>query len=543
MTRAKPARADGAKGTVACGHEETAAAASEILAEGGNAFDAALAAMCAACVVEPVFCSLGGGGFLLASPAGGEALTYDFFVETPCRRRAASEIDFYPILADFGTAKQEFHIGLGAIATPGVIKGLFEVHADLGSLPTTRLVEPAVRLAREGWRLRPIDHFVFRVVGPILIAREDSRGAYTRPDGDLLHEGDVMRQPDLAGCLEALAREGADLFYAGELGQAMIAACRDGGGHLTPEDLARYRVERRQPLARDYRGARILTNPPPSSGGILIAFALEMLGQGAPAPLGFGSSDHLAFLTQVMALTNRARIESRLHEALDEAAEVGEVEGASAAARLFDPALLRRYAEQVRGHPACTRGTTHISVIDAQDNLAALSLSNGEGCGHVLPGSGIMPNNMLGEEDLNVAGFNAWREGTRMASMMAPTLAFFADGGVAALGSGGSNRIRTAILQVLSNLIDFAQPAAEAVAAPRIHFENGLLNIEGGYPEGSNHAVAALVGEVCDQIMVWPEHNLFFGGVHAATRDADGAFAAGGDPRRGGATAITCAIT
>jgi gamma-glutamyltranspeptidase/glutathione hydrolase len=439
MTRATAARANSAKGAVACGHEETAAAASEILAEGGNAFDAALAAMCAAVVVEPVFCSLGGGGFLLASPAESEALTYDFFVETPRRRRPASEIDFYPILADFGTAKQEFHIGLGAIAAPGAIKGLFEVHADLGSLPMTRLVEPAVRLAREGWRLRPIDHFVFRVVGPILIAREDSRGVYTRSDGDLLHKGDVMCQTDLAGCLEALAREGADLFYAGEMGQALISACEGGGGHLTGEDLARYRVERRQPLVRDYRGARILTNPPPSSGGILIAFALEMLGQGELEPLGFGTSEHLAFLTQVMALTNRARIESRLHEALDEADE------ASAAARLFDPALLRSYAEQVRGHPACSRGTTHISVIDAQGNLAALSLSNGAGCGFVLPGSGIMLNNMLGEQDLNVAGFNAWREGTRMASMMAPTLAFFADGGVAALGSGGRASIsRTA---------------------------------------------------------------------------------------------------
>jgi gamma-glutamyltranspeptidase/glutathione hydrolase len=125
-----------------------------------------------------------------------------------------------------------------------------------------------------------------------------------------------------------------------------------------------------------------------------------------------------------------------------------------------------------------------------------------------------------------------------MSSMMAPTLAYLADGGVAALGSGGSNRIRTAILQVLSNLIDFGRPAAEAVTAPRVHFENALLSIEGGYPDDTNQGVAALLGDLCDQIMVWPEHNLFFGGVHTATRDAGGRFAAGGDPRRGGATAI-----
>lgn len=534
MTRAKVERATGAKsskGAVACGHEETAAAAAEILAEGGNAFDAALAAMCAAFVVEPVFCSLGGGGFLMAGPAAGEALAYDFFVETP-RRRGAGDIDFYPILADFGTATQEFHIGLGAIATPGAVKGLFAAHADLATLPMTRLVEPAVRLARDGWRLRPIDHYVFRVVGPILIAREDSRGAYTHPDGHLLHRGDVMRQPDLAASLEALAREGAELFYAGEMGRALVDACRAGGGQLTADDLAAYRVERRRPLARDYRGARILTNPPPSSGGILIAFALEMLCRSEPAALGFGSAQHLALLTQVMALTNRARLECRLHEAVDEREEQ------SAAARLFDPALVRRYADEVAGRPAFGRGTTHISVIDGDGNLAALSLSNGEGCGYVLPGTGIMLNNMLGEEDLNVAGFDAWRGGTRMSSMMAPTLAFLADGGVAALGSGGSNRIRTAILQVLSNLIDFDRPAAEAVTAPRIHFENGLLSIEGGHADGSDRSAAALLGDLCERVMVWPEHNLFFGGVHTVTRDAEGGFAAGGDPRRGGAVAI-----
>ncbi len=520
-----------AKGAVACGHEATAAAACEILDEGGSAFDAALAAMCAASVAEPVFHSLGGGGFLLASPADGEPVTYDFFVETPLKRRPASEIDFYPILADFGTAKQEFHIGLGAVATPGAVKGLFAIHRDLGRLPMARLVEPAVRLAREGWRVRPMDHFVFRVIGPILVAREDSRGTYTRPDGELLRTGDLMRQPELADSLEALASEGDELFYRGELGKRLVAACADLGGQITADDLARYKVERRPPLARDYHGARILTNPPPSCGGILIAFALEMLQQVRLGRLDFGSPEHLALLTRVMALTNRARVESRLHEALDER------EDESAAARLFDPALIEAYRKEVEGAPPATRGTTHISVIDAAGNTAALSLSNGEGCGYVLPGSGIMLNNMLGEEDLNATGFHAWHEGTRMASMMAPTLAFLEGGGIAALGSGGSNRIRTAILQVLSNLIDFARPVDEAVTAPRLHFENGLLNMERGFGEASEAGLRPLLGELCREFRHWPENNLFFGGVHAVTRDADGRFAAAGDPRRSGVTA------
>ncbi len=443
-----------------------------------------------------------------------------------------AEIDFFPNPGDCGTATQEFHIGLGSMATPGAVKGLFAIHADLARLPMTRLVEPAVRLARDGVRLRAIDHFIFRVVGPILTARADSRAVYVRPDGELLRKGERLRQADLASSLEALAKEGEALFYEGEMSRALVAASRTGGGQLTGDDLAHYRVERRRPLERRYRGARILTNPPPSSGGILVAFALELLGRAEVAGLGFGSDAYLALLTRVMALTNQASVESRLHEALSETEE------ADAAARLLDPGLLAAYEAQVRGRPACRRGTTHISIMDAEGSLAAMSLSNGEGCGFVLPGTGIMLNNMLGEEDLSPRGFHVWPEGSRMASMMAPTLTYLGDGRVAALGSGGSNRIRTAILQVLVNLIDFAMPAAEAVAAPRLHFENGLLNIESGFHGDVAEAVRRLAPGLCDGFMAWPENNLFFGGVHTAARKADGAPEVGGDPRRGGAALI-----
>ena len=198
-----------AKGAIACGHPATAAAAREILEDGGNAFDAALAALCAACVAEPVLCSLGGGGYLLARRANGEAVLYDFFVETPLKHRPAGEVDFYPILADFGTATQEFHIGLGAIATPGAVRGLFDAHTDLGSLPMTRLVAPAARIAREGVPLRPVDSYLFQVVGPILAARPEGRALFTQSDGALVACPDVLRQPELADTLEALAREGA----------------------------------------------------------------------------------------------------------------------------------------------------------------------------------------------------------------------------------------------------------------------------------------------------------------------------------------------
>ncbi|HEY5791293.1 MAG TPA: gamma-glutamyltransferase, partial [Gammaproteobacteria bacterium] len=268
-----------ARGIVAAGHPHTAAAAGEILAAGGNAFDAVVAAHFAACVAEPVLASLGGGGFLLARTAAGTELLYDFFTHTPLRRRPRRELDFHPILADFGTATQEFHVGMGAIACPGTVKGLFRIQRELGRLPMRRLVEPAVALARGGVRVNALQGYIFDIVGAIY--REDpavcALYAPASTSARLARRGERIRQPLLADTLETLAREGEALFYRGELGRRLVADCRERGGHLTLDDLARYRVMRRRPLELLYRGARVLTNPAPSAGGMLIAFALRLL--------------------------------------------------------------------------------------------------------------------------------------------------------------------------------------------------------------------------------------------------------------------------
>lgn len=512
----------GAKGAVACGHLETAAAAVEILEDGGSAFDAVLAAMAAACVTEPVLASLAGGGFLLAQPVEGAARLYDFFVDTPRRPAAIDALDFFPVHADFGTTTQEFHIGHGAIATPGAVKGFFVIQEELARLPVKRLLEPAIRLARDGWRVRAIDNYLFGVVSPIITHSPESRALFTLSDGELLPEGTLFRQEALANSLEALAAEGEALFYRGEMAQCLQKLCAEAGGHLTAEDLANYEVIRRQPLARKYRGAEILTNPPPSAGGVLIAFALELLEHCPPGSLS--SPEILANLARVMAITNRARHEARLHEAANPEMEE------EALQRLFDPTLMRAYREEVLTRPTSFRGTTHISVVDAVGNLCAMTLSNGEGCGSFLPGSGIVLNNMLGEEDLNASGFHSWPQGCRLASMMSPSIARLADGSGVALGSGGSNRIRSAVLQVLLRLADEGLTVADAVEAPRIHVEKSVANYETGFPEGCATLLAQAVGDT----FAWPERNLFFGGVHTVMRDSAGGLQAAGDPRRGG---------
>lgn len=511
------------KGAVAAGHPATAAAAREIIEDGGSAFDGALAAMCAASVAEPVLASLGGGGFFLAAGPETPAVLYDFFVETPLRRRPVEEIEFFAIEADFGPATQEFHIGLGAMATPGFPRGLFEIHRQLGRLPIARILRPAIDLARDGIVLRANEAFIFQVVAPIFTASEAARALYGSGEG-LLTEGETLRQPELAATLEALAEAGDRLFYEGEIAAALTRFCREAGGQITEADLDGYAAVRRRPLTRAYRGARILTNPPPSSGGLLIAFALDLLSGLEMAPEGFDAPETLANLARVMVLTDEARLESRLHEAM------GEAEEDAAARRLFDPELMARYRAQIESRPRARRGTTHISVVDAAGNLAAVSLSNGEGCGRLLPGTGIMLNNMLGEQDLNPRGFHAWPEGVRLASMMAPSLACLEDGRIAALGSGGSNRIRTAVLQVLLGLIDFGHPASCAVEAPRLHVEGGQADLEPGFPDA---AVAAARREVA-RLAAWPARNLFFGGVHVAARNRDGKLEAAGDPRRSG---------
>jgi gamma-glutamyltranspeptidase/glutathione hydrolase len=521
------------RGAVACGHPATAAAAEAMLAEGGNAFDAVLAACCAACVAEPVLASLGGGGFLLAQPANAGPLLYDFFVQTPKRRLDSTQLDFHPILADFGTATQEFHIGVGAIAVPGAVKGLCAVHEDLASLPMARIVAPAVRLAREGVELRPIDGYLFQVVAPILQASEACRRLFLCDDGAMIGPGARLRQPALADSLEALADEGARLFYEGDMAARLVRLCRESGGLIGAEDLAAYQVIRRQPFVCDYRGHRVVTNPPPSCGGMLIAFALALLAETSPMRLGQGSLEGLLQLARVMALTNKARLEARLEDGAE-----------AAAGRLFDAGLLARYRKEVCGQGRFTRGTTHISVVDGAGNLAALSLSNGEGCGSHLPGSGIMLNNMLGEEDLNHGGFHRWPQDSRLSSMMAPTLAIGAGGARFAIGSGGSNRIRTAVLQVLVNLLDHDMPMAAATEAPRLHVEGDVANLEGLEVAGGLPAeLRGLLAQQGYRTIAWPLHNLFFGGVHGVALGADGKLSAAGDPRRGGAALIVASGT
>jgi gamma-glutamyltranspeptidase/glutathione hydrolase len=415
---------------------------------------------------------------------------------------------------------------VGSIAVPGIVAGIFEAHRELGRMPLREIMTPAIELARNGVLVDDFHHYIIRILRPIMQATPASFALYESPanPGRLIRAGELLRNPQAADSLAALIAEGEELFYRGEWAQALARDCREQGGQVTLEDLASYRVERREPVVFRYRGTRCAINPPPSPGGCLIAFALVVISDWDSSQESWGSPGHALNLLRGMRAASVAR--HRYH--LESGLEREKME------QLLGEETVREWQRGLQLNALFSRGTTHISVADRAGNIASLTASNGEGCAYVLPGSGIMLNNMLGEEDLNFGGFHRWTENARLASMMSPAVAELADGTRIALGTGGSNRIRSAITQVLINLLDFGMSLEQAVTAPRMHLEGDMLSIEEGFPEDTN---AALIS-ASPRHHMWPDKNLFFGGVHAVSIQHGGIFDGAGDPRRGGAVAF-----
>jgi gamma-glutamyltranspeptidase/glutathione hydrolase len=491
---------------VAAGHESVCDAAAGVLEAGGNAFDATVAAGFAAAVAEPALTSLGGGGFLLARSAEGRTTLFDFFVDTPGRGvdPEALEPHFIPVTVRFPGSDQIFNVGLGSVGVPGNLLGLLESHERLGRLPLSEVVAPAATLAREGIELNGHQAYFLELLRPIMTLTERGR-RLIEPEGRYPREGDRYTNPDLASFLEELPRGGARDLYHGALAREIAKEMGGGGGLLGERDLAAYRVIERAPLPVDYRGHRLLTNPAPGFGGRLLALSLRLR---ADLPLSEpGSGAALCALVGLQQEVDRLRAGGWLSlEDLPEAER-----------------------EDARGRLRSSGGTTHVSVCDAEGNAASMTTSNGEGSGYVVPGTGIMLNNMLGEDDLHPDGFHASPPGERVSSMMSPSLVLRGGETRLAFGSGGSKRIRTAMVQVFSAVVDHDLDVVRAVEAPRLHWDGECVQVEPGFSAAALEALRARF-----PVNVWPERNVYFGGVQAVAGDGQGA----GDPRRGGVCRI-----
>jgi gamma-glutamyltranspeptidase/glutathione hydrolase len=485
-------------GVIAAGHPLTAQAGADVLREGGNAVDAAVAAILASTVCEPLLTGLGAGGYMLVVEPGREPVLLDFFVEASGRGSdPTAREELIPITVSFGDAIQVFNIGAASVGTYGMPAGLHAAATRFGRMPMAELVAPAVRLARRGVEINPQQGYVLEILVDIVTSTPECAALFA-PQGSLLRIGDTLRLTELADALERLAADGPAPFYTGDIAAAAVRWVGERGGMLTSEDLAAYRVIDRAPVRVHYRGRDVATNPPPSAGGILIARALSWLDEQPERPT----------VERIVEVMQRAQ-EMRTPEFL---------------AGLDDEEFVNRFLS--RGPLG---STTHIAAIDEDGWACSVTCSNGSCSGVVVPGTGLHLNNMLGEQDLNPLGFHHHPPGRRLPSMMAPT-AVLRDGvAELVLGSAGSNRIRSAILQTIVRVIDDQMRAPEAIRAPRVHFEDGVVYSEPGVDLGALAASGQPLARFRDL-------NLFFGGVQAVERDQQGAFWGGGDPRRGGAS-------
>jgi gamma-glutamyltranspeptidase/glutathione hydrolase len=484
------------RGVVAAGHPLTARAGADVLHAGGNAVDAALASLMTSFMAEPLLTGLGAGGYMLVAPPGGEPVLLDFMVAAPCHGDRAP-LD--AVVIDFGDAVQVFHIGASSCGVYGVPAGIAEAAARFGSMPLTELAAPATALARGGIEVNRHQAQLWDLLAPIAMATPDSRARYG-VDGRVPVEGDVVRDPELADGIERLASDGAAPFYTGDIGAAVAEWVAGRGGTLSHADLADYATVPREPVRVRYHGREVLTNPPPSAGGLLIAYALALLERG---PRDSGPPTP-AEIVDAMEAAQAERTPAFLEE-------------------LGTPGFMKTFLASRLG------STTHVSVLDSDGWACAVTTTNGEGSGIVVPGTGIHVNNMMGEEDLSPAGWFTHPPGRRLPSMMAPTVVLDEGSPELVLGSAGSNRIRSAILQVIVNAIDHGMEAQAAVDAPRLHLEDGLVYAEPG--------IDGPALEAAGRKLAWfREPNLFFGGCQAVERHHETrAFSGGGDPRRGGA--------
>ncbi len=419
---------------------------------------------------------------------------------------------------------QRFLIGTASCAVPGTVAGLAAAHRTYGTRPWAELVAPAIELAASAIELTRAQALLHALLDSILRYTPEGRRVYSARGGARLVAGDRLVLPDLARTLETLAAGGREAFYAGPIGAAIVEHLREAGGEITAADLAGYRVVRRRPVAASFGRFELRSNPPPSSGGVLIGYGLRLLDR-LGAPESPGTAGGIARLVEVMREQTRARGAGFVRDLY---------RGGLAARLLSDESVaggVRRIRDGLRGLPerASPGGTTHISAIDAAGNAASLSASTGAGSGVIVPGTGIQLNNMLGEYDL-VPGGRSPRPGIRLTSMMSPSILLDHGEPMLVLGSAGSVRLRGAVLQVVLNVAAHGLPVDEAITAPRVHVDEPHVHCEGGTDP---RVIDELKADGFD-VVRWRRRNLFFGGVAAVERRGDGTLAAAGDPRRGG---------
>jgi gamma-glutamyltranspeptidase/glutathione hydrolase len=416
---------------VAAGHPATVDAGIEILEAGGSAADAAVAAVLASCVAETVMTGLLGGGHAIHYDGqNGRVRNLDCFVAVPGLGAEPREPELVHLDVPFGAELVHYAVGPASCAVPGLPAGLEALWREHGRLPWARLVDPAVRLARNGVAFPPAHAACLAMLAPVMTMNEGAR--IYAPHGELLQGGDTLEQPGLAAALQALAADAADV-YRGSIGEGLLALSSERGGLLTRADLAAYEPHWGDPVEVAYCGARLMTR-----GG-------------------------LSGLPETVRRLPRLR-------------ELGETERVLALVDVLGTG------------PDKVGDTTNVAVVDGGGSACVVTSSLGLGSGDFLPGLDLHLNSMLGEADL-LRG--TLEPGARMLSMMAPTVVLDGGGLSLAAGAAGGTRLRTALLGVVAGILDEGLAAEAAVSRPRFHPASQVVNAEPGVDEAALAALQA----------------------------------------------------
>jgi gamma-glutamyltranspeptidase/glutathione hydrolase len=490
-------------------------AAQEIAAAGGNAVDCALAAALLTMNTEPGVCALAGGAFITIWPAGKSPLTIDGNVTVPGAGVAASE-------RGNGTLRVSMHygggietlVGPGSVAVPGSLAAIERAWKTYGVVAWETLFAPTIRAVRAGFPLPAACHYYLGYSGKTIFGRSSQGFAALHDnDGELRDAGSPIVVPDLADTLDAIAREGADLFYRGELADTLSRHCQDGGGMLCKQDLTSYTAIERRPLLIDLADWQIASNPPPAVGGAMLA---ALLMSSADLSGNAWHSDNLRQLikSQFACLSYRKQ---RLDWSEDIEEDVSQ--------------LLQLTLNGDLSLGSTSASTVHTSAVDSDGTGCSITASSGYGSGEMPPGTGLWLNNCLGEIELNRRGLDAGPAGARLPSNMAPSVARKKNA-VLAIGSPGADRITTALQQVLISYLRFGMPLESAVAHPRVHVDTS----------GDMTQLMAEPGlDLPDTDLaqrIFPNRAMYFGGVGAALFDSRAGFTSVADPRREGGTCL-----
>ena len=452
----------------------------DILKQGGNAVDAAVATAFAMAVTWPTAGNIGGGGFLVYHGEDGHATTFDFREKAPL----ASTERMY-VGAD-GLSTNEQHRGFLSVGVPGTVAGLYQAHQKHGTLPWSMLVNPAVQLARNGIPVTWSLYSGFRNNQAFWEQFPSSAEVFLKADGSPYQLGDTWKQPDLARTLERIRDEGRDGFYRGENARMLAAFMQANGGLISEQDLAMYEAVEREPVRGTYRGYEIVSMPPPSSGGVGIIQMLNILEGFDLADMGHNSAQYLHVLTEAMRRSYANRAEFLGDPDFNPDMPVNRLLSKEHAASLRSSIDMDKASvsdESRFGQIYESEETTHFSVIDAQGNMVSLTytLENGYGSRIVAEGGGYLLNNEMG--DFNPVPGVTNRNGQigtdpnllapqkRMLSSMSPTIVAKDGKPVMAIGSPGGRTIINTTLQAIVNVIDHGMNVAEAVEAGRIHHQ------------------------------------------------------------------------